>query len=60
MLPTGSAPGVNLDADRDEHEVGARLRAHFARRCSVVLGCASLLLDSDLRLWETPQVGEWW
>jgi hypothetical protein len=41
---------MGLAAARRDHQVGARLGAHFARGCSVVLGCArscSLLTWAD-------------
>ncbi len=47
----------SLASPRSDHQVGARLGAHFARGCSVVLGCARSCSFSDLGLWDKRQVG---
>ena len=56
----GYAPAEPLGKSANSHEVGARLGAHFARGCSVVLGCAracSFLTWADGM---SRRSGEWW
>jgi hypothetical protein len=57
LLATVRRPTLEL---HESHEVGARMGAHFARGCSVVLGCArpcSILTCADER---SRRSGEWW
>jgi hypothetical protein len=50
----------SLAAARRDREVAARLGAHFARGCSVVLGCARSRSILTWAYGTSRRSGEWW
>ena len=54
---TAGGPSEPPGKSADSHEVGARLRAHFARGCSVLLGCAR---SRPILTWRTGEAAGRW